>query len=189
MIMMNRKRRGLVVALLILLSAGLFFYTSYNNQQVRSEKDLYLLTDRFRDYNWSDNGKGSRLTFKLYSYKEKFVVEPAFLAGLKGDDFKATNMGDSITIGIPAYALPYLNTRQKRIPVYSIQVKGISLLDAAYSLKKRSNNNLLIAGLLVLVAGGLFYWVRRKGDGPAGCAKEIKEEKEKNEGVIKERFL
>ena len=161
MIMMNRKRRGLVVALLILLSAGLFFYTSYNNQQVRSEKDLYLLTDRFRDYNWSDNGKGSRLTFKLYSYKEKFVVEPAFLAGLKGDDFKATNMGDSITIGIPAYALPYLNTRQKRIPVYSIQVKGISLLDAAYSLKKRSSNNLLIAGLLVLVAGGLFYWVRR----------------------------
>ena len=187
--MMNRKRRGLVVALLILLSAGLFFYTSYNNQQVRSEKDLYLLTDRFRDYNWSDNGKGSRLTFKLYSYKEKFVVEPAFLAGLKGDDFKATNMGDSITIGIPAYALPYLNTRQKRIPVYSIQVKGISLLDAAYSLKKRSNNNLLIAGLLVLVAGGLFYWVRRKGDGPAGGAKEIKEEKEKNEGVIKERSL
>ena len=159
--MMNRKRRGLVVALLILLSAGLFFYTSYNNQQVRSEKDLYLLTDRFRDYNWSDNGKGSRLTFKLYSYKEKFVVEPAFLAGLKGDDFKATNMGDSITIGIPAYALPYLNTRQKRIPVYSIQVKGISLLDAAYSLKKRNSNNLLIAGLLVLVAGGLFYWVRR----------------------------
>ena len=187
--MMNRKRRGMVVALLILLSAGLFFYTSYNNQQVRSEKDLYLLTDRFRDYNWSDNGKGSRLTFKLYSYKEKFVVEPAFLAGLKGDDFKATNMGDSITIGIPAYALPYLNTRQKRIPVYSIQVKGISLLDAAYSLKKRSSNNLLIAGLLVLVAGGLFYWVRRKGDGPAGGAKEIKEEKEKNEGVIKERSL
>ena len=159
--MMNRKRRGMVVALLILLSAGLFFYINYNNQQVRSEKDLYLLTDRFRDYNWSDNGKGSRLTFKLYSYKEKFVVEPAFLAGLKGDDFKATNMGDSITIGIPAYALPYLYTRQKQIPVYSIQVKGISLLDAAYSLKKRSNNNLLIAGLLVLVAGGLFYWVRR----------------------------
>jgi len=187
--MMNRKRRGLVVALLILLSAGLFFYTSYNNQQVRSEKDLYLLTDRFRDYNWLDNGKGSKLTFKLYSYKEKFVVEPAFLAGLKGDDFKATNMGDSITIGIPANALPYLNTRQKRIPVYSIQVKGKSLLDAAYSLKKRSNNNLLIAGLLVLVAGGLFYWVRRKGDGPAGGAKEIKEEKEKNEGVIKERSL
>ena len=160
--MMNRKRRGMVVALLILLSAGLFFYIRYNNQQVRSEKDLYLLTDRFRDYNWSDNGKGSRLTFKLYSYKEKFVVEPAFLAGLKGDDFKATNMGDSITIGIPAYALPYLNTRQKRIPVYSIQVKGISLLDAAYSLKKRSSNNLLIAGLLVMATGGLFYLIRRK---------------------------
>ena len=71
-------------------------------------------------------------------------------------------MGDSITIGIPAYALPYLNTRQKQIPVYSIQVKGISLLDAAYSLKKRSSNNLLIAGLLVMATGGLFYLIRRK---------------------------
>ncbi|HOZ68758.1 MAG TPA: LPXTG cell wall anchor domain-containing protein [Chitinophagaceae bacterium] len=164
MMMMNRKRRGMVVALLILLSAGLFFYISYNNQQVRSEKDLYLLTDRFRDYNWSDNGKGSSLTFKLYSYKEKFVVDPSFLAGLKGDEFISTNMGDSITIGIPAYALPYLNTRQKRIPVYSIQIKGKPLLDASYTLKKKNSNALMIAGSLVLVAGLVVYFTKRRGD-------------------------
>ena len=162
MMMMNRKRRGMVVALLILLSAGLFFYIRYNNQQVRSEKDLYLLAARFKDYNWSDNGKGTKLSFKLYDYKEKFFVHPDFIPGLNGEAFRNTNMGDSITIGIPAYALPYLNTRQKQIPVYSIQVKGISLLDAAYSLKKRNSNNLLIAGLLVMATGGLFYLIRRK---------------------------
>jgi LPXTG-motif cell wall-anchored protein len=159
---MNRKRTGLLLSMIILLSAGIFFWISYNNQQVRSEKDLHLLTARFRDYNWSDNGKGSKLSFKIYDYKEKFFVHPDFLPGLNGEAFRNTNMGDSITIGIPTYALPYLNTREKRIPVYSIQVKGKSLLDAAYSLKKRSNNNLLIAGLLVLTAGGLFYLIRRK---------------------------
>ena len=68
----------------------------------------------------------------------------------------------AITIGIPAYALPYLNTRQKRIPVYSIQVKGQTLLEAAYTLKKNSDNNLLIAGLIVLLAGLVYYFSRRK---------------------------
>ena len=162
MIMMNRKRTGMVVALLLLLAAGLFFFISYSNQRVRSEKDLYLLTARFRDYNWSDNGKGSKLSFKIYDYKEKFYVKPEFLAGLNGDLFRNTNMGDSITIGIPAYALPYLNTRQKRIPVYSIQVKGQTLLEAAYTLKKNSDNNLLIAGVIVMVAGLVYYFSRRK---------------------------
>lgn len=160
--MTKGKRTGILLALVILITAGVFFWISYSNQRVRSEKDLYLLTARFRDYNWSDNGEGSKLSFKLYDYKEKFFVHPDFLPGLKGEIFRNTNMGDSVTIGIPAYALPYLNTREKRIPVYSIQVKGISLLDADYSLKKRSNNNLLIAGLLVLTAGGLFYLIRRK---------------------------
>jgi hypothetical protein len=158
--MMNRKRTSLLLAMLILSAVSVFFWISYNSQQVRSEKDLYLLTARFRDYNWSDNGEGSKLSFKIYDYKEKFFVQPDFLPGLNGEAFRNTNMGDSIIIGIPAYALPYLNTRQKQIPVYSIQVKGKSLLDAAYSLKKRSNNNLLIAGLLVLTAGLAFYFIR-----------------------------
>ena len=162
MIMMNRKRTGMGVALLLLLAAGLFFFISYSNQRVRSEKDLYLLSARFRDYNWSDNGQGNKLSFKIYDYKEKFYVKPEFLAELNGDLFRTTNMGDSITIGIPAYALPYLNTRQKRIPVYSIQVKGQTLLEAAYTLKKNSDNNLLIAGLIVLLAGLVYYFSRRK---------------------------
>lgn len=160
--MITGKKTGLLLALVILIAAGVFFWVSYNNQRVRSEKDLYLLTDRFRDYNWSDNGEGSKLSFKLYDYKEKFFVHPDFLPGLKGEAFRNTNMGDSVTIGIPAYALPYLNTREKRIPVYSIQVKGKYLLDTTYTLKKRNNNNLLVAGLLVLTAGGLFYLIRRK---------------------------
>ncbi len=162
MIMMNRKSSGMVVAMVLLLAAGVFFFISYNNQRVRSEKDLYLLSARFRDYNWSDNGQGNKLSFKIYDYKEKFYLKPDFLAGLNGEAFRNTNMGDSITIGIPAFALPYLNTRQKRIPVYSIQVKGQTLLEAAYTLKKNSDNNLLIAGLIVMLAGLVFYFSRRK---------------------------
>ena len=134
--LISGKKAGILLALVILITAGVFFWINYNTQKVRSEKDLTLLTARFRDYNWSDNGKGSKLSFKLYDYKEKFFVQPEFLPGLKGEAFRNTNMGDSITIGIPTFALPYLNTRQKRIPVYSIQVKGQTLLDAGYTLKE-----------------------------------------------------
>lgn len=158
----TRKRTGLIMASVLLIVAGIMFWMNFNSNRVRTEKDIYQLTARFRDYNWSDNGKGSNLSFKIYDYKEKFYVKQEFLSGLKGEAFRNTNMGDTITIGIPAYALPYLNTRQKRIPVYSIQVKGQPLLEASYTLKKNSDNNLLIAGLLVLAAGGVFYWMRRQ---------------------------
>jgi LPXTG-motif cell wall-anchored protein len=158
----TRRRTGLVMASVLLIVAGILLWMNYSSNRVRTEKDIYLLTARFRDYNWSDNGKGSKLSFKIYDYKEKFYVKPEFLTGLNGEAFRNTNMGDTITIGIPAYALPYLNTRQKRIPVYSIQVKGQPLLEASYTLKKNNDNNLLIAGLLVLAAGGVFYWMRRQ---------------------------
>jgi len=158
----KRRRTGLLMASVLLIVAGILIWMNYGSNRVRTEKDIYLLTARFRDYNWSDNGKGSTLSFKIYDYKEKFYVKPEFLSGLNGGAFRNTNMGDSVTIGIPAYALPYLNTRQKRIPVYSIQVKGQTLLEATYTLKKNSDNNLLIAALMVLAAGGVFYWMRKQ---------------------------
>lgn len=150
------------MASVLLIVAGTLLWMNFTSNRVRSEKDIYLLNARFRDYNWSDNGKGTNLSFKLYDYKEKFYVKPECIAGLNAEAFRNINMGDSVTIGIPAYAMPYLNTRQKRIPVYSIQVKGQTLLEVAYTLKKNSDNNLLIAALLVFAAGGIFYWMRRQ---------------------------
>ncbi len=162
--MLKGKRTGLLLALLILITAGVFFWISYNNQQVRSEKDLYMLTDRFRDYNWSDNGNGSKLTFKLLSYKEKFQISPAFLPGLNKEAFISINLGDTVTIGIPAYAQQFLNTRQKRIPVYSIRVNNKTYLDAGYTIKKKNSNALMIAGSLVLLAGLVVYFTKRRSE-------------------------
>lgn len=156
----------ILIGIVWLTAAGTLILAFSNPEQVHGSADLTTLSSRFKDYNWSANGKENNLSFKLQDFKEKFFLPPAFISGLDTGAFKAISYGEPVNIHIPVFALPYLNTREKKIPVYGIQQGNKVVLNSAFTLeevKSRSRTLLLLtlagaAGISAL----LFLFSKKK---------------------------
>ena len=133
---------------------------------VKSEKDLIILTGQVSNYSFKDISKGNRMLHEYYiwinNYSNTFQIKADYIKYFRTIDFENKVLSSkTIQFTIPKYQIKELNIKEKNIYIMSIDVGYNNYLDKNKTIDIEKSIIDIFVSIGFIIVGLLWYFLRK----------------------------